>query len=820
MPKTKKHKDNPANANKKHKNKTTAQTSDQIAEEEHKLIAETKQVYPESLSKVRAIKKSIPMDKYIKWYHDEYQKQWKCSAVLSNNSIEIDSTNSSILRMNNITTMKYQFNYNTMDMIVVVFKIYDYYNKKEANYGTLFCEVLDTIKPVRRELYGPGSVYGHIVFTFYSASPSYISCDGEYRARFSLFGSFIKAKEQFYDIWSEIESYVTRIKARRQWSLYPSFYYPKLEQELKTTEVEFAIKHELIPTTLLAITWFHTIYNELVGMTNTHINSYFKDIFLGAELVSDIEFMKELIRKYGGDKIDLFRAKVSHTTKNFQGIDKYMQCGYKMIPLNIKEVQDPLRLRYKSWREYFISNKCNDFVVNSIAPGFAVILDWFYIKNSRKGLYDNTSQYNRMRNSEIARDVVHMLMEAQRGTYFASENLQTIAKTDQQIKQWVNTKFKKLNDKIEDSINYSIEEIIMSEVTLAFVNEYVGRTVADIITLVQNSEVYNASVGFPFQEIGYDYFAKYMFDICYGLYCVNSKLGVIHGDFHLNNATIGALYYPESEIMRNKNKTNKVLYVLDNDTNYIFPNNGYFGCVIDFSRSIINPDTYELLRDTSLPSNYKLVSDDTKFVESEISNLYNLYIQLFPKKIKQKDELFILFKNYFTSVFKLLTCIDLYMFSTRLSRLIAQMNKHIPKKTVSLVDKMFKLSERFITTEMNLLLGNPTEQSLKIASMEYPMLTIIKQCFADYKDGQIYKPIGIITDVYCYHNEMKFSIAKYETFPDILKYIRYADDNGKLVDMTEVAERRKANRTEYEQEKLHNLEMVHYIAARHTAKYM
>lgn len=783
------------------------------------LIADKKEIMLESVKRLQEVQKRVPIEKHSQWYKDEYMKQWQFNKLPRIKTMKVDPNNGSLLRMRNVSAMKYKFNYNTMDMIIVVIKLYDYGNKKETNYATLVCELTSNIKPIRKELLDDHAVYGNVAFTFYSASPSYISCDGEYRARFSLFKSLILAKRFNADLWDEIESYVQRIKSRRQWSLYASYFYPKLEQELKNTEVEYAVKNELIPSTLLTITWLHTVYDEMLGITKTNINKNFKDIFLGPELANDIEFLKELIDKYGADRVEAFRAGISHTSPSFLGESPYMQMGYKMIPLNLKEVQDPVKLRYKPWKEYFISNKSNDLVINSICPGFAITLDWFYIKNSRKGLYDNQSQYNRMKHSEIAKEILHVLYEAQRGTYFATENIKTQEKSSGQIKKWISSKFKKLNDKINDPVNYCIEEIIMSEVTLSFASEYVGRTYVDTVALVQTSKLYDELIGHPFKPDGYDYFAKYMFETCYNLLCLSSKLGIIHGDFHLNNATIGPVYYLDKEGVLNKGKVNKVVYAIDDETQFVFPNNGYFSCIIDFSRSIVNPGTYDILRDISLPPSYPLVDNEDRFTANEINSLLTLYIQLFPNKIKQKDELVVIFKHHFDLVFKLLSCVDLYMFTVRLSKLLGQSTLTINKKAIELVDKLNRLSEEYIAVEMNHLIYDSVNYSKKLEDIEWPMLSIIRKCFPEYIDGQAFKNnIGVITDVYNYNNEMKYSIAKYETFPEILKYVKYVDDKGELIEVKEVTEKRKANRKEYEQEKLHNLEMMSYIAMRHAQK--
>lgn len=768
----------------------------------------------ERVIKISKLIEEVGLQNYLKWYNAEYIKQLEFKKMPRLAKAKYELKDSSIVRIQNITAMKYRYNYNSMDMIVIVMKLYDYTTKQETNYGTVFCEITTNMTKTQIESLNDSVIYGNVALTFYSASPSYISCDGEYRSQFSHYGSLSSTKRLFPDIWNDLEEYVSHIRVRRQWSPYSSYFYPKFEQEQKNNEVEYTIKNEMIYMSILIVSWFNTIYDEMLSITKTHINPKYKEIFLHHK-DKDISFIKTLIEKYSAEQVELFRnCIVSSRSANLQQRYLYLHFGYKMIPLNIKEVQDPLRIKYKPWREYFVSNKCNDLVINSICPSYSVIHDWFYIKNSRKGLYDNKSQYDRMKNSELARSILQILYEAQRGTYFATENLKGVAKSSGQIKQWINSKFKKLSEKIEDPINYSIEEIIMSEVTLAFANEYVGRTVADCINLTQTSPIFNEMLGRPFQDVGYVYFAKYMFDICYGLFCANTKLGLMHGDFHLNNATIGRLYGQDPK------KTNKnnghIVYAIDDEHQFVFPNNGYFGCLIDFSRGIINPHTYSIFIDTSLPSTYQLVKNEEKFISNEILTLLNLYIQMFPGKLKQKDELVVLFKNHYDVVFKLLTCIDLYMFTIRFNRMLVQQSK-VSKKCTHLVDKINKLAEYYISTEMNKLIAD-SDYVEQIEKMEYPILTIIKKCFAEYNDGAIYDSIDTITDIYCYQNEMKYSLDKFENFPPYMKYAKYIDDKNQVHDIKYINDLRKQNRIDYERIKLNNLEMVNYIALRHTQK--
>lgn len=792
-------------------------------------------------AKIQNEVQKIPYEWFKNWYIDEFKKiAIPVEKEEELKKYKINYYNGGLLRLTDMQCMKYMMCYNSMDMIIVVMKIHDNVNNRETNYATLFCELISNMSDIKKRTINQSSIVGDVVFTFHSTSPSYISADGEYRSKFCTY-RINEIKSAFHEIWNEIEEYIIYQKQRRKWSLYSSYFYPKMEQESKNIIVEAAVRSEVVTISLLMISWFHHIYNTMLGIGETHINSVYKDIF-NVHMEDDISFLNNLIKKHSGNEIDKFRAAISHSIiKNSQFGIRYINCGYKMIPLNIKEVQDPLRLKYKPWREYFISNKCNDLIINNISPNFSIIHDWFYIKNSRKNLYDNQSQYNRMKDSELAKDILHTLYESQRGTYFAAENIQITNKNNDKIKNIMNTKFKRLREKINDAINYSVEEIIMSEVTLAFASEYVGRTFADIISIIPNSRVIDDFLGKPFNS-GIHYFSKYMFEVCYGLLCLNSKLGVIHGDFHLNNATIGKLYYSaynatnktsdvlvipavNSEIdIIGKEISGKVMYVLPNNQHYIFPHNGYFSCIIDFSRAIIDPDNYERFNDASIPSAFKLVSDFDKFKINEINNLINMYLQLFSGMNKQREELIVLCKKYFSAVFRLLSCTDIFQFTLRLIRMIEGSKIKASSHVMNLMQKINRMSENYLTSEMNNLIDNPEEYSKKILSEDFPMQKIIRQCFSEYVDGHIFKENNMdINDIYVFENDFKYSASQYETFPDVMKYHNYYDqsdknDKSKVKKIEEINNFKQSIRSDFEQTKTKNLDMVNYIAMRHVQK--
>ena len=175
-------------------------------------------------------------------------------------------------------------------------------------------------------------------------------------------------------------------------------------------------------------------------------------------------------------------------------------------------------------------------------------------------------------------------------------------------------------------------------------------------------------------------------------------------------------------------------------------------------------------------------------------------------------------KNHFDAVFKLMTCIDIFMFSIRMSRILGTSTYPVGKKCLELVVKINKLAEIYITREMNYLIDDPVGYSKKVLAEDFPILTIMKKCFPEYIDGGVFKDIGVITDVYCYQNLLTHSLANYDLFPDFLKYGKYTDNDGKLIDIPQVTQKKLDLRKAQEKMKTRNLDMMSFIAMRHGKK--
>lgn len=766
------------------------------------------------------------------WHAREIEKRWhyNSTGILASatNNAEIGA----LKRQKDIARALYSMNYNTMDMIVVTLRIFDNIARKELNYGTLFCELYDHISPYRQNhLAHPGLTYRNIVFTYFSASISHESADGEYRSRFSECRVLTRAAGHFPRIWSDLNDYIARQIPRRRWSLFQKYFYPKQREQRNEVDVEQLINASGMPEKVFSLTWFHMMYEKTFGTLDANINKKYKIIFGGYEEEDNLFFGK-LVRRHG-KRLAAF-CMMTNRGESVNSFAPGMQVSYKMMLLNIREAQRPGKLIYGPWREYFVAARAADFTINSISPSFAVIFDWFYIKNSRVGLFDSESQEQRMRKSTIARGILQSLREAQRSTFFAVKHIEGVPRDDEKgtkgrkaraaLRNFRDTRFQKLHRLIEEPISYCEEEIIMSEVALSFAMEYVGRTFGNSIQIVDTTPMYNKLIGRPFSTSGYPVFAKYMFEICYALLCCNAKLGAIHGDLHLNNATIGQLYVMTEKEIRGS----RVVYSLGAEHQYVFRNAGFFACLIDFSRAIVDPTRHENFTDPTMPSSpqWRVVDDEDEFQSYMIEKMLHIYVYALTSRMKYRDELAVTFRKYPAAAFKLLTVVDIYEFTSRMRRTFAATGLRPSKACMKLVAKLNHLADVYLTDGVMKLMTGGASVAREVEAAEWPMLAIIKQCFGEFtstREGRRYdggkgvdkSPI-VVTDSYSFDNELTHSLGMYSRFPKPMQGSTYRDKNNVLVDM--FYEPRKQHREAVEHLRELNLAMVDYIARRHREK--
>lgn len=756
---------------------------------------------------------------YIKQYKEKYLQFPTLKGIMDKFNDEKNNylyLYGSYNRLNALVAFGYFLDIDIVNTICTTFKIRDLQSNIEAIYSFGYYE-----KENKNKKRGLKLADTNFTYRYFTTGGSFLSKDGEYRVGLITISNIVGIKHLpiLQNIFQDILTYLHKKLNDRKMILIKEYFYPTDDKKIIETELEyysFETQRELF-----AIAWFNTMFNLHLGIIENHLNEKYIQIMIKHKK-DDLEFFDDLIKKYSFEQMNKLRYISNHIfLTNDLSINKKetaTKVGQKIIPLSIADVQNPFNIRFKPWREYLISAHLSNYVVNNVSPGFFITNSWFYIKNSRKGLFDNDIQFARMQRSELAVQITELLARAKIFTY---ENIHERESTSKKLSKktidtWISNKFKELSEKIQDPIDYAKEEIIMSNVALCIISEYVGRTIMDAILLAKSSPYYNKLIGSPFTLDGYPFFAKYMFDLCYNLYCMNSISGIIHGDLHLNNATLKALSYTN---IRNINdiKNPNVLYVLGDENNqYIFPTIGYYLCLIDFSRCIVLPEKINSFKDTSLPKTCNILDNMKEFQSDQIERLLKIYINYTTDSMSNIDELRILFKNKFEAVFKLLTATDLFGFTQKLIMVFSSADTSIikpHKSCIELLTKINNYAQQFLIVEMNKLISNKDYEQI-VLDMEWPIYTIIKNCF--YDNLITNTPIQNIIDVYNINNPLTYSLNKLNNFPPVIKAPKYIK-NKKEIDNDNVKIHITIRKL-FEKEKDRGMLMVNYIANRQKQK--
>lgn len=726
--------------------------------------------------------------------------------------------NGTYQRLENMDKMLVLLSFDIVDTICTTYKLRDIENKDEVIFAFGYFKEASSSKKIP---ISKGHITGtNVIMENISWGCSYLSKDGEYR------NNVIAPKNIEMFRFTEVAPLLGRIVdyleykiVRRNMMITREYFYPT--DDKKNIEVQLEYYSYELQKKILAIVWFDLMYKLSCGLLENHVNKSFVNIFTRYKK-EDLEFYKTLVKKYSLHIRELFLNYSKNIRCSSSSRKKHMRIGQKIVPLSISEAQNPFNIRYKPWREYLISVKLSNLVVNYIAPGFPLINQWFYIKNSRKGLFDNDIQYEKMERSDLAVQITTLLNRAR---LFSHENIskKKLSNIKKITTTWLSEKFKTLSYKIQDPIDFAKKEIIMSNVAICLISEYVGYTFMDILQLCNSSDVLNKNMGEIFTQRGFSHFKKNMFEMCYNLYCMNKIAGVIHGDLHLNNATIYNSYIRSTRDLTFEPDA-QVLYVVGDKTNdqYLFNQTMYHSCIIDFSRGIILPDKISELHDKSIPKSYSIIDKQKKFHDTQIERLVHLFMQNTSDNQSNKDELFFLFKKNFNGVFKLLTAVDIFGFTAKLLTIFAINDKTIinpSKKHIELLEKINMEAQYFLTEQMNKLMqGLINEQD--ILNDDWPLYTIINKVF--YENNIQAQKIKKIIDVYNINIKNTHTLTKFDGLPPLLTE-KHGYQNNKIVPVSKKIsdsfKKLKANRKLYEKKTSKKFAVINFIATRHKEKY-
>jgi len=793
-------------------------------------------------------------DDYVDWAGITYKEQFwtgtqnRVDGELDGAMRRADPNMGGIVRYKAISLLNLMFNIESMDTITVVIRMRDNIRHIMAHCGMLFMELIprklqnmegeqkddklsrlhmDKVRSQarldaqRRKRLGlppqaPKGTRQHWKFLdgveirYFSVGPSYTSVDGEYRPNLLTGINKLLLHEQHADIINEVRRYVVRVSPERGWEVTSHAFYPSHNQSAYSDRVRTVVENEDWPNFIFAMAWFMEIYNLFHNMTESHTNENFRKMF-HPFFDKDEAFIRELISSYSQVRVDMMYTFLTHVYYGAVGnrksstgrhIGRLVRMGHKMIPLKLEEVEYPFRLESHTWREYHVAKRATDLVLNAISPSFPCTGEWFYMKSEKGMLYDNPNQKNKMHKSRVAREVAHGI--AQNKMLLERARIEETGDTLQS--------FKKACELLDDSIKSLKRREILSEVSLGIISEHVGGTVMQHLRRIGTEHRSLKHMGHPFTAKGSRFFDAHMFHVMYGLLAANRRLHVLHGDLHLHNVTFGNPYHTAEPF--NGTAEGWCCFNLDETTTFVVPHRGYFSYIIDFSRSIMQPEHYKDMRPASLPRSYQIVSDPDEFLRYESARLAGLYVRKFSGRAAQLEDIKVKFHKHIEAAFRLMTCIDPYFFSMFMIKAMDGFGMKGGSAQMRLMKLIHEKAGEYIVKRMGEFLLNPDDVAPQILENEWPISTIIRSCFSDYVNPR--HIVGEIRDVYSMDNPMQYSNDRFKDLPPYFHTV--PDSLPKDHVMRAVSNRANAMAARYAHGRDHNLKMVDYISGRHQEK--
>lgn len=451
---------------------------------------------------------------------------------------------------------------------------------------------------------------------------------------------------------------------------------------------------------LYILSWLSQGFLKYLNLQNKHIDKNYNINMFNSE---DNVFIKRLFDEYKTDYLKIFYLNSSQMVDVFDSnITNYKIPILPHIYIGQKiipinsNIKNISNIKIPAFRELYVSKKVSDLVVNNICNGFSIYYTNFKINNIDKRLFNNTNIWKA---------------------------------------------FSK-NDRLD---------------TICCIVEHTGRTINDIENLYK-SKTYRETNLLLFDHL--ETFNTYIFNIIYSLYCLNSKLNIIHGDLHLNNTTIYDLYkkylydtFPEE--IKQKEKIRHSLYII-NDNMFIQRYKHKIGTIIDFSRCFIIPEEKE---------HYLY------FKETQSKRIVNYYDNLFPNFIKTyRKKLLLKLDNQFECVYKVFTAVDIYM---HVNELIKYIKYYKLKYSKSVMDLLISIKGRanyhLVDIMKKIILETDTDKN----SIIFPNYDIIMHCFQKCKisNKELNQKL-LLDNVFVFNKKLKYSINNFELLPEEIKYTK------------------------------------------------
>ena len=412
--------------------------------------------------------------------------------------------------------------------------------------------------------------------------------------------------------------------------------------------------------------------------------------------------------------------------------------GQKVIPLSVGEAIKINNIIYPAWRELFLSYAASDMVINDIAPNFAIAANWTYIEGANRHMFDNILIKEKYQQNEEVIEVINKL----KLLYKYSENIENIEDSRYQI----------LN--IMCKIN---SYKLLSDIAICRVDEFADVTIGTIPRTIKTATIPPPKYYNFLKDI--HYFNKIIFDLMYGVHTLHKRVGAIHLDLHLNNMTIMEVdesFYKkvDNKYIYNKDKKYHTAFIVDGQREtYLFPFDGYYGTIIDFSDSVVSSKFLEFANKTITFDSFENIIDREKdYIFEKLSSMLS-YVRKYKDKVRGA-----IISNY-ENMFKAITAID-FVALTRNIRIMLErdigdyVNPDILKRIKELEDQ----SLEYLLTSVQNVVDNEGK------NVHFAGDVLLSQFFSKYTYASSSLDLSIY-EVYNFNAPWTYSGVSRERYP-------------------------------------------------------
>jgi len=601
---------------------------------------------------------------------------------------------------------------------------------------------------------------GEIVHKFICTGPTFSSHDGEYRHRLLPF-DVLQERMELPEISEKTEIAQKYILNEIKHGLYTPFvdYFlnPNLPNDAET-KLKKSITDSRLCVDLFAMAWLVDFTRAKLNLTENHINPSYLAVVCDVGNVAATNTYNTLVDKFG--IINLYKVYQQASRVKTPGVPtRPPEVGQKFVPMRYQETIDFGNIQYELWREWYLMRKCANLMLNFISPTFPYVYGWFLLRGVDARLFDNQSMYDKFVQSEVADQINVSLREGD--NYTTKDGF------------YINNKFRNLSNKIREAGKYGDMTLRLSPSAFCMLQEHTHVTLGDVHLNRMYLPAPSKWLRDFFEDI--DIFKKQMFEFIYGFYCLNTRLNIVHGDLHLNNATMFPVlsYYENMTDPSNLNKTvdnTYIMYVVHNDV-FLFPQTGITSVIIDLSRATFGD------RD-ALVEEFDEVFADT-LLEQQRKQILRILERNYPSMMeKHGDAVRKLIIDNFPLFFRIFSAVDMLSLSRRLLSLYETTKIPMDKKNITAFLKEIEIeSEKLFLMKLE----DATEKRMtKIEDMPWPNYTLMHKLFPKNAlcKRQVLTPAGKafiadnskynVMDVFNQNAKLKYSVETLQSHPPYL----------------------------------------------------